>query len=372
MLNYAGGDPDASLRLARVLLDILKPDKRQLNFYRRIQMPAILTFAQVTEQYGVRIDPEALSALALELKAYKEQENRHLIRQVPGAVKRKYMDPKKGLKFTRAEFVIDTLFTEEGFGLKPVVFTESTRELKDESKRIPSTSGKDHFPYFVNHPNAKIAEFVTRLIEYQKTDKMLSTYVGWEDAKDAKGRSLGPTGFWQYMDRTQPGLTLIHPSFALHKTNTGRTASSNPNGQNFPKWGRWAKPYLRMFLAREGYTFAASDLSQIELRLVAWEANEPEMLRVYRSGGDIHETTAAVAMGVDEAIFRSWKRDDRLLMECANEIPGSRAYLQSLNPGARAEAKVKDYYKLSRSTAKALSFMGWAPKSYGIRRLFRT
>ena len=346
MLNYAGGDPDASLRLARVLLNQLKSDQKQTNVYRRIQMPAILMFAQVTEQYGVRIDKDALRSLAGELNEFKSAEYRHLIRQVPAAVRRDHMDPKKGLRFSRADFVIDTLFTEKGFGLKPMVFTESTRELKDPSKWVPSTSAKDHFPYFVTHKDPKIADFVTRLIEFQKTEKMLSTYVGWE----AEG-----TGFWQYLD-DRGNVTLIHPSFALHKTNTGRTASSNPNGQNFPKRGRWAKPFLKVFLAREGYKFAASDLSQIELRLVAWEANEPTMLEVYRSGGDIHETTAAVALGVDEATMRAWKRDDRLLINCANEIKGSGAFLQSLNPGARAEAKVKDYYKLCRYRAKAINF----------------
>lgn len=346
MLNYAGGDPDASLRLARVLLNQLKNDPRQTNCYRRIQMPAILMFAQVTEQYGVRIDKDALRSLAGELQEFKSAEYRHLIRQVPAAVRRDHIDPKKGLRFSRADFVIDTLFSEKGFNLEPKVFTESTRELKDPSKWVPSTSTKDHFPYFVTHKNPKIADFVTRLIEYQKTEKMLSTYVGLE----AEG-----SGFWQYLD-DQGNVTLIHPSFALHKTNTGRTASSSPNGQNFPKRGRWAKPFLRVFLARDGYKFAASDLSQIELRLVAWEANEPTMLAVYRAGGDIHETTAAVAMGVDEAVFKSWKTDDRLLMQVANEIKGSGPYLQSLNPGARAEAKVSDFYDLCRYRAKAINF----------------
>lgn len=363
MLNYGGGDPDASLRLARVLLDILKGDPRQLNCYRRIQMPAMQMFQQVTEQYGVRLDKEPLRALANDLREFKSAEYRHLIRQVPAAVRRKHMDPKKGLRFSRAEFVIDTLFTPEGFNLKPVAFTESTKDLKDESKRIPSTSAKDHFPYFVNHDNPKIADFVTRLIEYQKTEKMLSTYVG----EEGEG-----TGFWQYMDDTIPGLTLIHPSFALHKTNTGRTASSNPNGQNFPKRGRWSKAYLKMFTARAGYVLGASDLSQIELRLVAWEANEPTMLHIYRSGGDIHEATAAVALGIEWDDFKAWKRDDRLLMECANEIKGSGAYLQSLSPGQRREAKVKDFYKLCRFRAKALSKLCPAPMSCRNGRLSRT
>lgn len=74
--------------------------------------------------------------------------------------------------------------------------------------------------------------------------------------------------------------------------------SSEPNGQNFPKRGRFAKPFRKLFKASAGKVLVASDLSQAELRIAAWMAMEPEMLRVYNADLDIHASTAAMVMGI--------------------------------------------------------------------------
>lgn len=51
-------------------------------------------------------------------------------------------------------------------------------------------------------------------------------------------------------------------------------------------------------MARPGYVLIETDLSQAELRIAAWEANERTMLKIYREGGDIHAMTAAHTMGL--------------------------------------------------------------------------
>lgn len=79
---------------------------------------------------------------------------------------------------------------------------------------------------------------------------------------------------------------------------TGRTASADPNAQNFPKRGPLAKAYRKIFIPTDGYVFVECDLSQAELRIAAWMANDAAMLKVYRDGGDIHAATAAAVMGI--------------------------------------------------------------------------
>lgn len=74
--------------------------------------------------------------------------------------------------------------------------------------------------------------------------------------------------------------------------------SRDPNGQNFPKRGKLAKDYRRIFKAPKGWVFLACDLSQAELRIAAMMSGDPNMLAVYASGGDIHRTTAAAVMGL--------------------------------------------------------------------------
>ena len=134
-----------------------------------------------------------------------------------------------GLKFSRAALVSDTLFGEQGFKLKPRLWTPGTRKLKDESQRVPSTSAKEHLPYFTSH--SKHGPFVADLIDYQRLSKMRSTYVGHptRDVINGKGVTVTEeaTGFWKYVHEG-----VIHPSFLLHATVTGRSSSRDPNAQN--------------------------------------------------------------------------------------------------------------------------------------------
>lgn len=347
MLNYAGGDADAVYRLARALDTLLRADARQQNVYRRVQMPSLASFGNVMEVVGTLVDQPKLREFEGEVRTWYQQEYRNLIRMVPVAVRRKHMNAGKDLAFSRDEFVRDTLFSEQGFGLKPVVYTPSTEKLcpphHPVDARVPSASANDHMPYFIHDKRA--GEFVTRLIDFQKTNKLLTTYIG----DHTKG-----TGFWQYIAPN----SRIYPSYKLHATNTGRTASENPNGQNFPKRGRFAKSYSQIFVASPGFVIVGADLSQIELRIAAWMSGDQTMLEIYRSGGDIHLATAARTLRVDPALMARWKRDERILVEngVANEIPGVGEWLAGMNPGKRAEMKVKDYVAFKRFQAKAINF----------------
>ncbi|MBB1250574.1 DNA polymerase [Rhizobium sp. G21] len=170
------------------------------------------------------------------------------------------------MKFSQDKVKIDILFTKRGFNLKPKVWTASTAKLPMKD-RVPSLSIKDHLPYFTMAEGAA-GEFVRKLREYLQCQKLLSTYLGSENMQ---------TGFWQYI--APDGA--IYPYYKLHATVTGRTASENPNGQNFPKRGRFAKTYGKIFRARPGHKLVAADLSQIELRLAVWMAHEPTMLAIY-------------------------------------------------------------------------------------------
>ncbi len=324
LLQYAGADPDATYRLARVLRGILNRDERQWRVYRKIQLPAIQSFSNVVERHGLLVDKDKLRSFGEQVEVWLTATYRELVRMVPAAVRRRHMNAGKALTFSRADFVRDTLFGSDGLGLTPVVFTASTKDLPDAQK-VASTSAKDHLPYFINDPRSMrtsmpgvgrpihraldvgdgfdeedldklykpvvtVGDFVSKLILFQKTKKLFGSFIG----KEHDPKKGGPTGMWKYIgpdDRARP-------SYMMHNTNTGRTASRDPNGQNFPKRGVWAKMYRSIFKPTPGYKFVAADLSQIELRITAWMAQEPTMLRIYREGGDIHASTAAYVMGL--------------------------------------------------------------------------
>lgn len=89
------------------------------------------------------------------------------------------------------------------------------------------------------------------------------------------------------LDRARENV-IIHPSFIQIGTKTGRFASRNPNFQNLPKAGG----VRTAFITRDGYVFIRSDFSQAELRLIAHFSQDPTMLHIYRTNGDIHGSTA--------------------------------------------------------------------------------
>ena len=377
MLLYGCGDTDATRKATTVLHAIGKQDKANYECYKKIQMPALRAFTKM-EQYGMRMDAVALQDLA-DLSARLEEELRvSLLGRIDPRVKCKHLevdpkaDPTKVLAFSRAAFVIDVLFgkkSEGGMGIKPRVFTKSTMKLPP-AERIPSTSAKDHLSYFETN------DFVRDLMDYQRLQKLRSTYIGGVESitysspkllksgkkyesrvetalasmegvpeivytdgaeqemveevsvrplkqglsvlLDANGvpwlrTHLPAKGFWQYMDENH----VIYPSYFLDTTVTGRTSSRNPNGQNIPKRGKTkrmddlVKAYRKCFIAPEGMVLLEADLSQAELRIAAWMANDKTMLDIYKAGGDIHAMTAARSMGITLEEFMALPEDVR-------------------------------------------------------------
>ncbi|WP_026487659.1 DNA polymerase [Caldanaerobius polysaccharolyticus] len=111
-----------------------------------------------------------------------------------------------------------------------------------------------------------------KILEYRGKVKMLRTYVdALLEAADEDGR--------------------VRTTFNLHGTVTGRLSSSNPiNLQNIPK-----TPEARnSFIATPGYTLVEGDLSQAEVRVLAWYCKDPNLIKALSEGGDMHIRTASI------------------------------------------------------------------------------
>lgn len=289
-LPYAGGDTDATFRLFHVLDERLKKEPTQRNLLTKVKMPFLALLFRMTLR-GVKVDLDYLDELRPFLQAELDKKYSELIDLVPSAVVKKHYDA--GLKFTRDRFVADIMFSKEGFGLKPRVFTKTTASLPDEQK-IPSVSAKQHFPYFIGI-GGDAGKFVDIFIEYTKLEKLLSTYVN------------------SFKEKYVSDESTIHSNFSLARTVTGRTASSNPNSQNWPARGPYAKKYKKIVVARKGYSFVSADLSQIELRLVAHVANEKNMIELYRQDKDIHAFTARISMGLSQEQWDRLSKEEKSL-----------------------------------------------------------
>lgn len=341
-LRYAGGDTDANYRAARALVKLAQEDEQNWKSYLYIQLPALLAFADKVEPTGLNVDLTRLAELEEQVGRETEEIHNRVLSQIPAVIRRRHL--KAGLRLSRADFKIDALFSPEGLNLTPIKFTKGTTR-KTDAEKVPSTSAKEHLIYFANEP------LVEGIMRWTKLDKMRGTYVGKEFDPD-KG---GPTGFWQHVVR-KGDETRIHPSFFLHRTRTGRSASADPNAQNFPKRGDLAKSFRSIFVAPPGYKIIEADLSQAELRIAACQANERRMIQLYNEGVDIHANTGAIITGNRLEHVLANKKSEDLLLDRANEFHGAGAFLQRLNPGSRKTATVADFIAQIRYQAKAVNF----------------
>lgn len=108
--------------------------------------------------------------------------------------------------------------------------------------------------------------FLTDLLERRRVEKLLGTYVL-------------PLSKRPHTDHPFEG-TRIFPSYHMHKTLTGRLASSGPNIQNQPKY----KPLRRAYVARgPGRIVMQSDYGQAELRVMAVLGRDDYLTRFFRS-----------------------------------------------------------------------------------------
>ena len=120
---------------------------------------------------------------------------------------------------------------------------------------------------------------VEDILEYRTYQKLNSTYV------EGLLKVIGPDG-------------RIHSTFNQTEARTGRLSSDNPNLQNIPIRTELGSRLRAYFVARPGWVLVDADYSQIELRILAHITGDEHMQEAFRSGADIHRSTAAKIYGL--------------------------------------------------------------------------
>jgi DNA polymerase I len=121
-----------------------------------------------------------------------------------------------------------------------------------------------------------------KILDYREYEKLRSTYV------DALPKMLSKTDHH------------IHTDYRQAVAATGRLSSNNPNLQNIPIRTEKGRQIRGAFVPRDkNYLFMSADYSQIELRIAASFAKDETMIEAFRTGRDIHTTTAAKVFKVE-------------------------------------------------------------------------
>jgi DNA polymerase-1 len=120
----------------------------------------------------------------------------------------------------------------------------------------------------------------------------------------------------------------LHPDFRNTNTDTGRLSCADPNLMAQPKRDKkWAKKLRQGFVVPDGYAIVSMDYSQIELRMLAEEADEQSMIRAFRENLDIHSLTALETT----RMLPTWEMDTEEVRELIDTVDKLTERLPSKN-----------------------------------------
>jgi DNA polymerase-1 len=148
------------------------------------------------------------------------------------------------------------------------------------------------------------------LLEWSSLEKLRGTFIGMPDHEITKRVKVkDENDDWVWVDQVEPvassgiysrmvtglgPLPTVHSSFKQHGTKTGRLSAEQPNLQQLPR----GSTIRKLFVAPPGSVLIVADYDQIELRCLAYEAQEPAMIEIFRQHRDIHAEATAVAMQI--------------------------------------------------------------------------
>ncbi len=248
--EYASEDADACLRLEPILRKEMEASG-VLPLFSEVEMPLVGVLTRM-ERAGVKVDTpvlESMSAdLGRELASLEEQ-----IQEVAGV--------PFNVNSTRqvAEVLFERLKLPKGKRTRDGYSTDV--EVLEQLAPL--------------HPLPKL------LLAHRQFQKLKTTYV------DSLPRLVNPeTG-------------RVHTTFHQTVASTGRLSASDPSLQNIPIRTEEGRAIRRAFVAEgERGLLASFDYSQVELRLLAHLSHDPVLTEAFRTGGDVHATTASRLFGV--------------------------------------------------------------------------
>jgi len=231
-------------KLETLILDDIKK-ANLIQLYEELELPLARVLYKM-EAEGINCSYDILDSIAIKVKAELEQIETEVY------------------QLANEEF---NLNSPKQLGV--ILFDKL--ELKAGKKR---STAQDKLEKLVDqHP------IIPLILKYRKLTKIYSTYAD---------------GLKKYIVDGK-----IHTVFNQCLAATSRLSSSDPNLQNISVRDKQAKEIRKAFIASDGCSFVSCDYSQVELRMLAYMANEKHMIDTFNHNIDIHSQTAAKIMNKD-------------------------------------------------------------------------
>jgi DNA polymerase-1 len=262
LADYAGERVELVRRLAGDMAADLAAQPSLERIYREIEAPLVPVLLEM-EETGILLDRPYLAEMSKRLAADLETIDGE-ITDVAG----------ERFNINSPQQLGVILFEKLGY---PVI--KKTRKTKH-----PGT-GADVLEELAQR-GYPLPELILR---YRELSKLKSTYV------DALPELVAADG-------------RLHTRFNQAVAATGRLSSTSPNLQNIPVRTELGQSIRKAFVAAPGHLLLVADYSQVELRILAHIAGEEALIEAFRSGEDIHRTTAAAVLGVAPELVNAEQR----------------------------------------------------------------
>ena len=241
---YAAEDADITLRLYEKLQPMVA-EQEQERLFNDVEMP-LLSILVDMEKAGIRIDPDFLGGLSVELEKKLAVLEKQIHAMAGGPFN--IGSPKQ-----LGEVLFERLGLSKG---------KKTKTGWSTDVEVLNNLAEEH-------------EIAAKILDYRSLAKLKGTYT------DALPKLI------------HPDTGRIHTSFNQAITATGRLSSSDPNLQNIPIRTEEGRRIREGFIPSEGCLLLSADYSQVELRILAHMADEPALKEAFARGEDIHRRTAS-------------------------------------------------------------------------------
>ena len=182
------------------------------------------------------------------------------------------------------------------------------------------------------------AEGLTDLFAKTK-DPVLSSILSWRDITKLKQTVVSLIPLAAKDNR-------IHTTFNQTVTSTGRLSSTEPNMQNIPIRTDQGKRIRDCFISAKDYEcLLTADYSQIEMRIMAHLSKDPGLIEAFKSGEDLHTTSASLVFGVKPTeVDAELRRQIKAISYGLAYGMGAYGLSQSLDIEVGAAQKLMDEY----------------------------
>lgn len=171
-------------------------------------------------------------------------------------------------------------------------------EILDEEPVSKTAKGNPQADHLFLMEAAKKYDWVKDLIDYNKLNKIRSTYMD------------------RFLEKQVDGI--FYPSFFQHRTISGRYGSDlqqlprpKEEGELSPLVLRYNNLVRKFFVARDGYKFIDSDYESLEPHVFAHVSGDEALKDIFRNGHDFYSTIAIGTEGL-EGVSADKKADNYL------------------------------------------------------------